>query len=217
MNLQHEYFFLRHLKMHFQELKRLISQKDLPGEKAHAPYLKYRRIFEDSKKEQARSAAVGIHIFEKETQLYFYLIERSTYDGQHSGQMAFPGGKQDPSDPHLEFTARRESEEELGIKQQHGTTAKQLTEVWIPVSGFVVTPFVILHDQEPTLQINHREVAHVEMIKLIDLLDEQSIQLRDIPLPNNQLLEKHPCFILNERIVWGATALMLNELRLLLK
>jgi 8-oxo-dGTP pyrophosphatase MutT (NUDIX family) len=203
--------------MRFEELQQLISQKDLPGEKAHAPYLKYRRIFEDAKKEQARSAAVGIHIFQKEQQLYFYLIERSTYDGQHSGQMAFPGGKHDPTDAHLEFTARRESEEELGIKQQNGTTAKQLTEVWIPVSGFVVTPFVILHHQEPTLQINKREVAHVEMIKLLDLLDEQNIQNRDIQLPNNQLLEGHPCFILNDKIVWGATALMLNELRLLLK
>ena len=203
--------------MRFEELQLLISQKDLPGEKAHAPYLKYRRIFEDAKKEQARSAAVGIHIFQKEQQLYFYLIERSTYDGQHSGQMAFPGGKQDPSDPHLEFTARRESEEELGIKLQHGTTAKQLTEVWIPVSGFVVTPFVILHDQEPTVQINSREVANVEAIKILDLLDEQNIQNKDIQLPNNQLLEGHPCFILNDKIVWGATALMLNELRLLLK
>ncbi len=203
--------------MRFEDLLQSISQKELPGEKAHAPYLKYRRFFETADKAQAREAAVGIHLFEKNQQFYFYLIERSTYDGQHSGQMAFPGGKLDPTDPHLEFTARRESEEELGIEQQQGTTAKQLTEVWIPVSGFVVTPFVILHDQEPTLQINHREVAHVEMIKLIDLLDEQSIQLRDIPLPNNQLLEKHPCFILNERIVWGATALMLNELRLLLQ
>jgi 8-oxo-dGTP pyrophosphatase MutT (NUDIX family) len=203
--------------MHFEKLQQLISQKNLPGEKAHAPYLKYRRIFEDSKKEQARSAAVGIHIFEKEKQLFFYLIERSTYDGQHSGQMAFPGGKQDPLDPHLECTARRESEEELGIKQQHGTTLKQLTEVWIPVSGFVVTPFVIVHHQEPDLQINYREVAHVEVIKILDLLDEQNIQNRDILLPNNQWLKEHPCFILNERIVWGATALMLNELRLLLQ
>ena len=163
--------------MRFEEIQLLISQKDLPGEKAHAPYLKYRRIFEDAKKEQARSAAVGIHIFQKEQQLYFYLIERSTYDGQHSGQMAFPGGKHDPTDAHLEFTARRESEEELGIKQQHGTTAKQL---------------------------------------ILDLLDEQNIQNRDIQLPNNQLLEGHPCFILNDKIVWGATALMLNELRMMI-
>ena len=203
--------------MRFEELLQFISQKDLPGEKAHAPYLKYRRSFEAADKTQAREAAVGIHLFEKEQQFYFYLIERSTYDGQHSGQMAFPGGKKDPTDPHLELTARRESEEELGIDQKLGLLTKQLTKVWIPVSGFVVTPFVFLHDQEPVLQINNREVAQVETIKLLDLLDEQNIQNRDIRLPNNQFLEGHPCFILNERVVWGATALMLNELRMLLK
>lgn len=205
----------RNLHMHLNWLLTQL-QKELPGEQAHAPYLKYRRIFEAADKTQAREAAVGIHLFERNAQCYFYLIERSTYDGQHSGQMAFPGGKKDPEDQHLERTARRESEEELGIEQQLGTTAKQLTAVWIPVSGFIVTPFVIVHEQEPVLQINQREVAHVETIKVLDLLDEKNIQNRDILLPNNQRLEAHPCFILNEKMVWGATALILNELRMML-
>lgn len=205
----------RNLHMHLNWLQTKL-QKELPGEQAHAPYLKYRRIFEAADQTQAREAAVGIHLFERNAQCYFYLIERSTYDGQHSGQMAFPGGKKDPADQHLERTARRESEEELGIEQQLGTTAKQLTAVWIPVSGFIVTPFVIVHEQEPVLTPNPREVQQIIKVKLNDLLKEESCVQTDIEIPGGYILKDHPCFLLNDKIVWGATALILNELRMLL-
>jgi 8-oxo-dGTP pyrophosphatase MutT (NUDIX family) len=191
-------------------------QKDLPGEAAHAPYKRYRAAFENKDRESARSAAVGIHIYQENQQLYFYLIERSTYNGQHSGQMAFPGGKQDPSDSDLEFTARRESEEELGIHHKSGELIKQLTEVWIPVSGFVVSPYVFFHEKKPTLLINEREVAQVESIAIPLLLEDTTIEFRDINLPNEGKLKEHPCFVFNEKVVWGATALMLNEVRILL-
>ncbi|MEY4974040.1 MAG: hypothetical protein RLZZ55_828, partial [Bacteroidota bacterium] len=154
-------------------------QKDLPGEAAQAPYIRYRAAFENKDRSSARSAAVGIHIYQESQQLYFYLIERSTYDGQHSGQMAFPGGKQDPSDSDLEFTARRESEEELGIHRKSGELIKQLTEVWIPVSGFVVSPYVFFHEKKPTLLINEREVANVESIAIPLLLEDTTIEFRD--------------------------------------
>jgi len=192
-------------------------EKELPGEAAHAPYKRYRQQFEKSHAEkQRRPAAVAIHLYLKNAAWYFILIERSTYNGQHSGQMAFPGGKKDPADQHLERTARRESEEELGIEQQLGTTAKQLTAVWIPVSGFIVTPFVIVHEQEPVLTPNPREVQQIIKVKLNDLLKEESCVQTDIEIPGGYILKDHPCFLLNDKIVWGATALILNELRMLL-
>ena len=91
-------------------------EKELPGVAAHAPYMRYRQEFEQIYAEQQRRpAAVAIHFYQKDANWQFILIERSTYNGQHSGQMAFPGGKPEPNDPHLEFTARRESFEEIGI------------------------------------------------------------------------------------------------------
>jgi 8-oxo-dGTP pyrophosphatase MutT (NUDIX family) len=191
--------------------------QDLPGELAHAPYKRYRQQFEQSSAAQnRRAAAVALHFYLKDEAWHFILIERSTYNGQHSGQMAFPGGKPDPSDPHLEFTARRESFEEIGIPLHHGQHIKTLSTVWIPVSGFEVSPFVFLHEQAPLLQPDPREVKEIISVALSDLLKEESCIQKDIHIPGGAILKDHPCFLLNDKIVWGATALMLNEVRMML-
>jgi 8-oxo-dGTP pyrophosphatase MutT (NUDIX family) len=192
-------------------------EKELPGEAAHAPYKRYRQQFEKSyAKKQRRPAAVAIHLYLKNAAWHFILIERSTYNGQHSGQMAFPGGKPDPTDPNLEHTARRESLEEIGITINQGQHIGTLSNVWIPVSGFEVSPYVFLHDEAPLLQPDPREVQHIEEVALQDLLSDSSLTLKDIEIPGGKVLEAHPCFLLNNKIVWGATALMLNEVRMLL-
>jgi 8-oxo-dGTP pyrophosphatase MutT (NUDIX family) len=192
-------------------------EKELPGEAAHTPYKRYRQQFETSNAKQIRRpAAVAIHLYPLNSAWHFILIKRSTYNGQHSGQMAFPGGKPDPTDPHLEFTARRESLEEIGIPIDQGQHLKTLSKVWIPVSGFEVSPFVFLHEQAPLLQPDPREVQEIISVSVSDLLADSSLTSKDIEIPGGQILEAHPCFLLNNKIVWGATALMLNEVRMLL-
>jgi 8-oxo-dGTP pyrophosphatase MutT (NUDIX family) len=191
--------------------------KELPGEAAHAPYKRYRQQFEQSHHQQhRRPAAVALHFYLKNAAWHFILIERSTYNGQHSGQMALPGGKADPTDPHLEYTARRESLEEIGISIDQGQHIGTLSNVWIPVSGFEVSPYVFLHDEAPLLQPDPREVKYIEEVALKDLLADSSLTLKDIEIPGGQILEAHPCFLLNNKIVWGATALIMNEVRMLL-
>ena len=203
--------------MHDQWLLERFTQ-DLPGELAHAPYKRYRQQFEkEYDQQERRTAAVALHFYLKSEAWHFILIERSTYNGQHSGQMAFPGGKPDPSDPHLEFTARRESFEEIGIPLHHGQHIKTLSTVWIPVSGFEVSPFVFLHEQAPLLQPDPREVQEIISVALSDLLKEESCIQKDIHIPGGAILKDHPCFLLNDKIVWGATALMLNEVRMMLR
>ena len=193
-------------------------EKELPGVAAHAPYMRYRQEFEQIYAEQQRRpAAVAIHFYQKDANWQFILIERSTYNGQHSGQMAFPGGKPDPTDPHLEFTARRESFEEIGIPLHHGQHIKTLSNVWIPVSGFEVSPFIFLHEVAPLLQPNPREVQQIFSIAISELLKEECCIQKDIHIPGGAILKDHPCFELQDKIVWGATALILNELKILLK
>ena len=191
--------------------------QDLPGELAHAPYKRYRQQFEQSPAAQnRRAAAVALHFYLKDEAWHFILIERSTYNGQHSGQMAFPGGKPEATDPHLEFTARRESFEEIGIPISSGQHLQTLSKVWIPVSGFEVSPFVFLHEEAPLLQPDPREVQEIMSVALSDLLKEESCIQKDIRVPGGAILKDHPCFLLNDKIVWGATALMLNEVRMML-
>jgi 8-oxo-dGTP pyrophosphatase MutT (NUDIX family) len=131
--------------------------------------------------------------------------------------MAFPGGKPESTDLHLEHTARRESEEEMAIPSLKGDKITELSMVWIPVSSFEVSPFVFLHDERPIIEINKREVAQYYEVKIKDLIDERSVTTTAIQVNENVHLKDVPCFVLNEKIVWGATALILAELKMLLK
>ena len=110
-----------------------------------APFRKYN----DKQKVKAKPAAVGIHIENNIGGIRLILIERSKYKGTHSQQIAFPGGKMDSSDLNLEETARRESFEEIGFGLSEGRLIGDLSEVYIPVSGFRVKPFVFIHEKFP--------------------------------------------------------------------
>lgn len=191
-------------------------QQSLPGNSAHEAFAPYRKQFENNAESVRKKAAVGIHLYWHEEEWHFFLIERSTYDGKHSAQMAFPGGKPEPNDLHLEQTARRESEEELAIPATSGEKIAELTMVWIPVSSFEVTPFVFLHDQRPPISINEHEVAQYYEVQLKELLLDESVSKTTIKVSEHVQMKDIPCFVLNEKVVWGATALILAELKMLI-
>ena len=192
-------------------------QQTLPGATAHEAFAPYRKHFENQSEEIRKKAAVGIHVYLHEDNWHFILIERSSYNGKHSAQMAFPGGKPEPSDQHLEHTARRESEEELASPSVSGEKITELSLVWIPVSSFEVSPFIFLHDERPSIEINQREVSNYYEVKLTDLLDETSVSTTTIQLNDQVHMKDIPCFVLNEKVVWGATALILAELKVLIQ
>jgi len=193
-------------------------QKPLPGIESHKAFYPYRFKDENSLDFSAfRKAVVGIHIFQAEDELSILLIERSEYDGTHSKQIAFPGGKVDEGDNSLEYTARRETFEEVAIPFEAGEVIGQLTEVNIPVSKFNVIPFVFYHENLPELKKNEREVNEILTIRFSDLLNDQSKTSTSIRINQQVTMANVPCFIINEKIIWGATALILNELKLICK
>jgi 8-oxo-dGTP pyrophosphatase MutT (NUDIX family) len=190
-------------------------QSQLPGIESHIEFYPYRFSNENTIDTSSfRKAAVAVHLFTKENQLHLLLIERSEYDGTHSKQIAFPGGKIDPDDFSTEYAARRESFEEVAIPFDKGQLIGQLTEVNIPVSKFNVIPFVFYHEELPELTKNEREVNEIFTISLEELLDESNKTQTLIQINKQVRLPKVPCFIIQEKIIWGATALILNELRL---
>lgn len=157
----------------------------------------------------ARMGAVLILLYEDEGVLKTCFIERTQYDGVHSGQIAFPGGKKEPGET-LEQTAVREAEEEIGVKQGDIMLLGHLTELYIPPSNFLVHPFVGAISYKPDFFPQATEVAEVFEIKIDDLADVQLRGEKKITLGNGNILET-PFFGIQGKTVWGATAMIISE------
>lgn len=190
-------------------------KKGIPGEEAHIKMSPIKRPLLKTA-EIVRESAVAVVLYPMNQGIECLLIQRPEYDGNHSGQIAFPGGKKDPEDEHLEFTARRETYEEIGIPVSSGLFIGQLTEVYIPVSNFLVQPIIYFHEILPPLIRNEREVVEIISFSLDELLDESCISTMQVKLMSRNSTTIVPCFILNDKKIWGATALILNEFRELL-
>lgn len=189
---------------------------NLPGESAHqkmAPTDRPLSSFAVKNAVNVRESAVAVVLFRKLDRIDCVLTQRPEYDGNHSGQVSFPGGKRDESDLNLEETARRECFEEIGIPMNQGILLGQLTDVYIPVSQFLVKPFVYFHSELPELIPDKREVAEILTFSLFDLKKEELISSTEIHLPNGLIYKNIPYFDLANKKVWGATALILSEIR----
>ena len=206
-----------HLKF-INRLKHSILNKKLPGEKAHLEMAPYRISSIEAKKrnKNPRLSAVGIHLFNNsKNKLSTILIQRTNKLPTHKGQIAFPGGKKEKNDIDLMETAKRESQEELGI--ENGVLIGQLTPVYIPVSNFDVSPFVFFHKNLPNIVQCQNEVDYYFDIELESVLNPKNIHSFDYKENNGINIKNIPCFKINDKIIWGATALILNELKHILK
>ncbi len=198
---------------------KLKLQQPLPGQHAQfemAP-AKRERINPQSIEYSAyRPSAVLILLYPNEHgETILLLIERMTYEGHHSGQIALPGGKSELTDADLEATALREFFEETGSNQTPQIIGK-LTPVFIPVSKFSVQPFVAYLPQRPKFEINKREVEQLIEWPFTNFISAETIKQTTIePTPGLKLIT--PYFDVQEKILWGATAMIMNELKWVLK
>jgi len=188
----------------------------LPGEIAHqdmeacfAGYLKLRP------NAQTRRSAVLMLLYPSENKIYFPLILRSSYDGFHSGEVGFPGGRYEARDGDLINTALRETKEELGIKTDDITVLGVLTEIFIGPSNFLVLPVIGYASGKPNFFPNEREVRHVFEISLDYIANPDNLGLSRIEIPGDQVLTPH--YQIEEHKIWGATAKIIRELLLLLR
>tara|TARA_Y100001937_G_scaffold48826_1_gene68031 strand:+ start:63354 stop:64205 length:852 start_codon:yes stop_codon:yes gene_type:complete len=139
----------------------------------------------------------------------FPLILRPGNQGPHSGQIALPGGKREP-DESLTETAIRETEEEIGLDGREIQVLGKLTPLYIPVSGFAVHPFVGWFSGKPDFK---RDPLEVDEILFYDLQRLSSPEFRTVyDFRYNGQEFQSPGFRLSERIIWGATAMILMEL-----
>ena len=152
--------------------------------------------------------------YNRETNLI--LILRKTYEGVHSAQVGFPGGKLEEQDKSLQEAAVRETYEEIGVPVKHIEVLCELTEVYIPPSNFYVKPFLGISKATPEFMLQEDEVEALIEVSLTHFFDDNSLVTKTVSTSYNVDVEV-PAFKLNGYIVWGATAMMLSEIKDLLK
>lgn len=158
-----------------------------------------------------RLGGVLLLLYCADDELHLVLTRRPDYDGVHSGQVSFPGGRHEPPET-LATTALRETQEEIGIRVDEVELLGELTPLFVVPSNFEVHPFVGRYAGagRPRFSPDVREVAALLEVPLRLLLDpatrvEESMELR------GGLRLRVPCFRVGQHVVWGATAMMLSE------
>ena len=210
--------------MHFNEFhKRIvkITNLPLPGQAEQLKMAPIERLKELKIQAQgsdtAKRAGVMVLFYpDSFERTHLALILRKTYRGVHSAQIGFPGGKSEPEGNDLAHTALRETEEEIGVPQKQITILKQLTDIYIPPSDFFVHPYLGVAQTTPLFVIQESEVEALVEVDLTHFLDDAVLSTRKLSTSYATEIDV-PAYILNEHVVWGATAMMLSEVRALIK
>lgn len=200
---------------HISRLKKL-PLGGLDSQFKMAPELRKKFNLQDIEDQKPKESAVMALFYpDKYQNTTFLLMLRANYNGVHSAQISFPGGKRDKNDTSLEFTALRETEEEIGIAKKDINVIRELTKTYIPPSNFWVTPYIGILEVTPVFNTNH-EVEKLIEVPIMELLDEDLLTYKNLTTSYMKNIDV-PCFKLNNYTVWGATAMMLSEIKDLLK
>ncbi|RTY93327.1 CoA pyrophosphatase [Flavobacterium sp. RSP46] len=209
--------------MDFQEFLRFVPKlinAGLPAFDAHIKMAPLERL-ESLKKstieaENPRIAAVMMLFYPKKDSVHFVLIVRNSYKGVHSAQIAFPGGKYELQDGNYAITALRETHEEVGIHPDKIEIIKPFTQIYIPPSNFMVYPFLGISKEELVFVLEPAEVASIIEIPLSTFLSDAIVIEAKLSTSYANDINV-PAFKIEEHIIWGATAMMLSELKDVLK
>ena len=198
-----------------------ISKINLPGEAAHeklAPRFRVQELqkMEIEQRNPRHAAVLAVFYPGRNNQTYFILILRKTYPGVHSNQIGFPGGRVEKADRNLEQTAIRETEEEVGIPAGEIEILAKITPLYIPPSNFWVQPFLGCTRATPELIPQEEEVEAILEVNLDDLLHDSCLTTRSLSTSYAKEVEV-PAFLLEGQVVWGATAMMLSEMKEILR
>jgi 8-oxo-dGTP pyrophosphatase MutT (NUDIX family) len=205
--------------MNFQDFLEYVPkfiEVELPASEAHYKMAPLDRILDlntaEIEEKNPKNAAVMMLFYPKNGRTHLVLIVRNSYEGVHSAQIAFPGGKYETEDLTFEKTALRETQEEIGIHPENIQIIMPFTQIYIPPSNFMVYPFLGICNEELVFTPDGNEVA-----KIIEL--PLSVFLNDEIVINTTMTTSYannidiPAFKIEEHIVWGATAMMLSELK----
>jgi len=158
--------------------------------------------------DEPRAAAVLVPIVERVDGPHVLFVKRSDHLGEHPGQMAFPGGGEEPGDEDLAATALREADEEIGLRSEEVELVGRIDDIRT-ITEYSVRPFVArVPDREYVP--DGREVAEIAVLSLADLtdLDNYDSERRDHSHYGDIRLH---FFRVDGYTVWGATGRMLVQ------
>ncbi|RZS97857.1 NUDIX hydrolase [Cecembia calidifontis] len=203
--------------MEFDKLIRKLEKalkEPLPGREGQitmAPLpVDEERFIQSIRTDYRKGAVLMLFYPDMQKQAFVPFIKRPTYPGVHSGQIAFPGGKMEESDADLSVTALRETEEEIGVDASKIQLLGKLSDLYIPPSNFMVSPFVGFTLEQPEFNPDPEEVVRIINCPVGTLLDKSVRKTGMIQGSGGYRLQA-PYFDIESEMVWGATAMMLGE------
>lgn len=159
----------------------------------------------------AKDSSVLLLFYPKNGQLYLPFMKRTTGNTSHSGQISLPGGKYEESDENRTITAIRETNEELGVECKKIKILGFLTELYIPVSNFMVLPVLGYCEKRPDFKLSEFEVEEIIEMPVSQLFADENIG--EYTIKKNGIDIIAPYFNAKGHKIWGATAMILSELR----
>ncbi len=188
----------------------------LPGKQAHALMGHgFRGVYPKESPTDARIAAVLQLLYPlSDGQAGLVFIRRTSWEPRdaHAGQIGFPGGSQEASDASLAVTALREAEEEVGINPAQVQLLGPLTPLYIPVSNFLVHPFLGFAHQRPDFVRQESEVAEILELPIADFLRPDALSTTPMTLSSGLHLPNVPFWDVGNEVIWGATSMLTAEL-----
>jgi len=171
--------------------------------------IRYEELLSEEKSNEMKQAAVLICFFKKDGEYHIPLIRRPMHEKNHPGQIALPGGAREKKET-LANTSLREAFEEVGIIPENVEIIGKMTPLPVPVSKYLISPFIGVTKQEPKWNINKQEVDELIILKFRDLIESDKGYYEDWKLNGNML--RVPIFKVMNKEIWGATAAVLSEL-----
>lgn len=189
-------------------------KQNLPGRDAQLRMTGRHMPAAEEVPEDVRLSAVLVLLFVQDEEVKLLFIQRTDDGGAHSGQISFPGGSKDEIDVSLEATALREAEEEVGLNADQVDMLGALSPLYIPVSNFMVYPFVAWCNTPVPYSLSTMEVAAVLEVPLGWMRDAKTkIQTTVRPASRPGLVLDVPGYQLpGDLLLWGATAMIFAEL-----
>lgn len=185
----------------------------LPGKEAQlsmSPNPVDLRRFDPKLPDNHRKGSVLILVYPNSDKAFFPLIKRPVYQGVHSGQIAFPGGKMEDEDEDEVETALREAWEEVGVRPEQVKLIGRMSDLFIPTSNFLVSPVLAYSEELPDFVPEEREVDRIIQTAVSSLYEPEIRKQKVLEFSNNFRLDT-PYFEVDQEMVWGATAMILSE------